>query len=811
MRWLSLILSAGVALGLFYFLNFPHDVLPPLGKFLNPYAGFWQNNATSDKIPAVLNVRGLKDSVMVLWDDRRVPHIFARNDYDLYFAQGYLTACDRLWQMEFQIFATAGRLSEIVGKQALDYDRFLRRIGMVYAAENLLKEMLTHPETRTILEAYTAGVNGYIHSLSSKNLPLEYKILDYKPEAWTPLKSALLVKYMAWSLTSYNIKDLFITRALAALGEAETARLYPRYPPFTDPIIPPGTSWNFHPQIPEKPKSDFQPATRAMPNSIEFTPHLGSNNWAVSGEKTSSGYPILCNDPHLVLNLPSIWYEIQLVSPQVNVYGVSLPGVPFVITGFNSEVAWGLTNAETDVIDWYEIEFKDDTKLEYLYDDKWRPTTVRIEKIKARGERTVLDTVYYTHHGPVVYQKTETPFDKWIPPGSAMRWTGHDPSNESLTFLKLNRARDYDDYFEALSHYDCPGQNFAFASTEGDIAIWHNGKFPLRWQGQGRYINDGRNSTYDWQDWIPRAQLPHIKNPNRGFVSSANQYPTDENYPYYLTGSYLPFERGARINERLAKMENITPQDMIALQNDVMDLHARKILPVLLSLLDIQSLTQDEIQSYEELKSWNYEYRAELIAPTIFEYWWKELSDMIWLDDMKSPLGELQIPLRDVTTSLILTEPNSHYFDIRTTPDKETLSDLAIKSFQSAIKKLTEELGSLDYNWEWGKARGTDMNHLGRIPGLGRTGLPTNGSECTVNMKHPLFVGPSWRMVVALGEEVKAWGIYPGGQSGNPGSQFYDNAVDDWVAGKIYELLYLKSPHDKHELLAGETVMWGEK
>jgi len=806
MKWLSLILSLGIAIGLFYFLNFPHGILPPLGKFLNPYVGFWQNGTTSDNLPSILDVEGLKDSVTVLWDDRGVPHIFARNEYDLYFAQGYITARDRLWQMEFQAFTIAGRVSEIVGKQALEYDRFRRRTGMLYAAENALNAVLAHPETWAASEAYAAGVNAYIKSLNSKNLPLEYKILDYMPEKWTMLNSTLLLKFMSWNLTAYSIQELFMTRAITALGEAETAKLYPYYPPYTDPIIPPGTPWNFRPQISEKPASDFTPTGLTLANPIELTSSFGSNNWAVSIEKTASGYPILCNDPHLSLNLPSIWYEIQLISPQVNVYGVSLPGAPAVIIGFNNEIAWGATNAETDVLDWYEIEFKDDTKSAYLYDDEWLPTTVRIEEIKVRGGETIIDTVYYTHHGPVVYEKAETPFDEQIPPGSAMRWTGHDPSNDVLTFLKLNRAHNYDDYVEALFHYDCPGQNFVFASAKGDIAIWHNGKFPLRWERQGRYIANGRNSAYDWQGWIPRSHLPHIKNPQRGFVSSANQYPADKTYPYYLIGNYFSFERGVRINQRLAEMENITPQDMITLQNDVINLHARKILPVLLSLLDSQSLTEDEIQSYEKLKSWNYEHRADLIAPTIFEYWWDELSNLIWLDDIETSWGELLIPRWDATIALILKEPESPYFDIRTTTDKETLTDLVIKSFHSAIRKLTAELGSLGSNWQWGKVRTTDINHLVLIPGLGCTGLPTNGSASTVNVKKPTF-GPSWRMVVSLGEEVEGWGIYPGGQSGNPGSQFYDNFVANWVSGNMYELLYLKSSNDKHGRLVGKTVM----
>lgn len=806
MKWLSFILLVGVVLGLFYFLNYPHGMMPPLGKFLNPYAGFWQNNTSLDELPKVLNVDGLKDSVIVVWDDRHIPHIFAQNNDDLYFAQGYITARDRLWQMEFQAFAIAGRVSEIVGQQALAYDRFRRRTGMVYAAENALNETLNHPETRSALEFYTAGVNAYIKSLNLKTVPLEYKILDYVPQAWTSLNTALLLKFMAWNLTAYSIRELYLTRALVALGDKETERLYPSYPPYTDPIVPAGTAWRFMPRIPTRPQSDFIPVVTTIDHYSEYSSPCGSNNWAVSGDKTANAYPLLCNDPHLPLNLPSIWYEIHLISPQMNVYGVSIPGAPSVIIGFNNNIAWGETNAETDVLDWYEIEFKDKTKSAYLCDGEWRSTNVRIEEIKIRGEKTVIDTVFYTHQGPVVYHKGEIPYDKQIPPGTAMRWTGHDPSNELLTFVLLNRAHTYDDYVEALSYYECPGQNFAFASNDGDIALWHNGKFPVRWPGQGRYIADGSNSDYDWQGWIPHAHLPHVKNPGRGFVSSANQYPADRTYPYYLYGTFVSFERSTRINEQLRDMKNITPQDMVALQYDVMNLHARKILPLLLFFVDTLNLTPDERTACNELQSWNYKDRVDLIAPTIFDTWWQELSHLIWSDDIQRVISEPFIPARDVTTALLLQEPESRYFDIKTTPHIETAGDLVIMAFQSAIKKLTEWLGNFDTTWQWGNLQKTDITHLLEIPGLNRTGLRTHGSKSTINFKAPTH-GPSWRMVVALGEEVQAWGVYPGGQSGNPGSRFYDNFVDYWVAGKVYELLFLKSPQEEHERVVGKTVM----
>jgi penicillin amidase len=799
-----------LSLVVLYVLNFRHGTVPPLGKVLNPFAGFWLNGTRMDAMPRFIRMRNVRDSVVVIWDDRRVPHIFAQNAYDLYFMQGFITARDRLWQMEFQADIIAGRLAGIVGVDFLDYDLFYRRCGIIYAAENALREILADPETRLILEAYTDGVNEYIGNLGAKDRPLEYKILDYRPEPWTFLKSALIAKFMAWNLTAFDIPELTLTHARGILGERVVDELYPNVPPFNDPVIPRHTRWTFQPSaIPEKPETDFLPVLDSGRAHAMVLTAPGSNNWAVASGKTQSGYPILCNDFHLPMYLPCMWYEIQLVNPEMNVYGASLPGAPLVTVGFNEHVAWGATNAMTDVIDWYDIEFKDETRSAYLHDSTWLPTRKRIEEIKIRDGRTIIDTVVYTHHGPVVYGHHEERYDARIPQGSAMRWVGHDASNEFKFFLELNRAQDYNDCREAIATYDCPGLNIVFAVGTGDIAIWHAGKFPVRWPGQGRYINDGRNSQYDWQEWIPKEQLPHIDNPTRGFVSSANQYPVDERYPYYLNGSYWSFDRGARINERLSVMNSVTIDSMINLQNDVTDILARRILPFLLASIDKQRLLLQERRSYEVLEAWDYEFRVDLIAPTIFTYWWNEISAMIWNDEMERHGNMLAVPRSDVTVSLMLDHPNNRFFNADNKRGQDRIREIVIRAFHSASNRLFEDLGSYGDNWQWGRARTVDIVHLARIGGLGRMNLVKPGSAHTINIKHSIPLGRSWRMVVSLGPEVKGFGIYPGGQSGNPGSRFYDDFIEDWRADKLYDFLYFKSAEVKHDRVIGRTVIRG--
>lgn len=797
-RWLRTLILMSLLGAILYLLQFTPGPSPPLGPFLDPFAGFWANGESLDRLPQRLQLRGLQGPVQVLWDDRRVPHLFARNAHDLYFAQGYITARDRLWQMDFQIRASAGRLSEVLGARALDYDRSRRRLGMGYGAEARVQALRELPETLAVGQAYADGVNAWINGLTRATLPLEFKILDYQPERWTLLHSALLLEYMAWNLTGLN-HEVAHTQTLEKLGRDMTLRLYPAMGPVIDPVIPVGTEWNFEPiPVPGVPRQrpvqgGGQPSPVEQPESAR-----GSNNWAVSGERTASGHPILANDPHLGLNLPSLWYEIQLASPEGNAYGVSLPGAPAIIIGFNDRVAWGVTNAETDVLDWYRIEFRDDSGGEYRHDGKWLRTRSRTEEIRVRGGATVVERVLYTHHGPVAYGRDEKPYNAGIPTGAAMRWTGHDASNETAAFLGLNRARGYGDFVEALSRFDCPAQNFAFASLDGDIAIRHNGNFPLRWDGQGQFMSAGEDPEYDWSGWIPRDHLPQVRNPRRGYVSSANQRPTAPDYPYFLGGGYASHSRGARINEELERLTSATPEQMMQLQLDTLGHHQRRVLPSFLRALEGADLSPEERSARDLLASWDLRYAAQQQAPILFDAWWRQASRAVW-DDL---LGEdLRRPGRDVTADRIL-RPAS--WDTT----EETVTEVLRRTFHAAFQKVVESHGPQGAAWEWGRARRTSIQHLVGIPAFGRLALPTSGRAGVINATSRSF-GPSWRMVVALGPEVKAWGIYPGGPSGNPGSPHYDAFVDDWVQGEMYELLYLDSPDAASERIVGRAILEG--
>lgn len=800
-------------------LNVKISALPPLGKFFDPAAGVWQNAETVPR-PAseTLEFSALTGQVTVLYDHRQVPHIFAENDRDLYFAQGFVTARDRLWQMDFQTRAAAGRLSEVLGSMTFEYDRFQRRIGMPVAAQNALQLMEIDPVVRLVINAYVDGINAYINTLEAKDYPLEYKILDYAPEPWTPLKCALMMKTMAWDLSGRSI-DLQMTNTLSRFGPDVVADLFDEPPASVEPVIPRNTVWPFQPLQVQQPDTLFLPSALREAVTHSPNPNNGSNNWAVSGAKTATGYPILANDPHLDFTLPSIWHEIQLHAPGINVYGVSLPGVPHVIIGFNEQIAWGTTNGADDVLDWYEIKFKDRSLRQYWHDGQWKPVRRVLEQIKIRDRDTVTDTVLYTHHGPIVLRPGEEPFSRQTPTLHAMRWIGHETGNEGRAFYDLNRAKNYDDFLSALFSYDCPAQNFVYADAGDTIALWHHGKLPLKWPEQGRYISDGTDPRYDWQGWIPKEQNPHVLNPPRGFVSSANQPATDDSYPYFLGRNFGLSYRGARINEWLENSDNMQPEESRILQLDTKDLHAETALPAMLRLLDRTDLDETEETAREILASWDYFSDAGKIAPTIFDVWWDKFYNAIWQDDFGS--AYLRWPSKERSARLLVEDTNSDWFDDQTTAALETAESQVRITFRIAVIELGKKLGPLQIasnsddnrtglllnpDWRWGHFKGVDINHLAHIPGLGRPNLDVGGGYGIVNATGKRH-GPSWRMVVSLGPEVEGWGIYPGGQSGNPGSPHYDDFVDEWVRGDLADLLFLRDLNQATEQIESRLIL----
>ncbi len=795
MRIVPFAISTVVTAGLVFAFNRPLGPLPmPAGKFLSPQHGFWQNAEPSGKnFDADLAFPDLKGKAEVYFDERLVPHVFAENDEDLYFIQGYLHAKFRLFQMDLQTKAAAGRASEIAGKKAINFDKEQRRLGMVYAAENAMKEVDKDPLSKPIFDAYTNGVNAYINSLKESEIPIEYKLLNIKPEKWTNLRTALLLKMMAKMLSSGTESDLANTNAKSVFIPDELKMMYPQVHDSLEPIVPKGTAFEKPGIIPVKPatadslyfgKKDIVTAHEISKPDI----NNGSNNWVVAGSKTQSGSPILCNDPHLELSLPSIWYEIQLRTPTNNTYGVSLPGSPFVIIGFNDSIAWGVTNAQRDVKDYYEVKFKDNTKQEYWFNGKWEKTTRKVETIKVKGGKDVIDTVAYTVYGPVMFDES---FSNELSNkrNLAVRWTAHDASNEAFTFYHLNRAKNYDDYAEAIKTFQCPGQNFVFASKSGDIAIWQQGKFPARWDGQGLYVMPGEDSSYMWQGFIPQSENPHSKNPERGFLESANQRPVDSAYPYFIPGSYIT-PRGITITNRLAAMSGITPVDMMKLQNNYFNTLAEDARATMLKFVKENELSATEKKYLDLMKNWDLMASPDSKGQTIYQCWWDSLEVEIWKDELSRVKPEAPWPQKQTLMELLKKDTATRFIDNINTPQKETLYDVVTAALKKASVYLAKQ--EADGKLEWTKFKNPTVYHLIKdLKGFARPGLNVGGNGDIVNAVTHSH-GPSWRMIVQLSAQTEAYGVYPGGQSGNPGSKYYDDYIDNWVNGKYNKLWFMR-------------------
>lgn len=764
--------------------------IPPLGRFLDPFHGFWQNlEPTGYEGKKQLMIPGLKEPVTVVYDSILIPHIFAKNNDDLYLAQGYITALYRLWQMEFQTHAAAGRLSEIVASEAvLNYDRRQRRLGMVFGAEKALHAMDSDP---SIIQ-YTKGVNLFIESLYYDNLPFEYKLLNYEPEPWTNLKCALLLKNMAQTLDMGD-KDIEMTNALKLYGKEIVDLLYPDDEKVGDPIVNKPGGWNFQP-------INIDTVPLALPDELVkinkgpgADPTTGSNNWAVAGSKTYTGSPMLAGDPHLQLSLPSIWYAIQLQAPGINTMGASLPGVPSVIIGFNDSIAWSVTNAQRDLVDWYKITFEDSRRDKYLLDGDWVKTRKVVEEFKVRGETPYYDTVVYTKWGPVTYDHNFHSEDDLN--GYAFRWIAHEPSEEIIAFNRLNRAKNHAEFMDALNYFSLPGQNFVFASVSGDIGMRVQGKFPVRRKDEGKFVLDGSKSSQGWQAYIPNAQNISEQNPERGFVSSANQYPVDVTYPYYITATSYEAYRNRRINQVLRESQSITYRDMMKLQLDNYNLKAAESLPLFLNYLDSTKLDQEEKQAYRILRSWDFFNQANSAGATYYEAWWNNLMPLLW-DEMKNEEVMLARPTTFNTIKLLKEKPDLSFFDIQETKEKENAGDVIRMAFKLGVLDIEKWKTSHTTPPLWAEYKDAYIGHL--LPPLTALSIPvkTGGNRDIVNA-HSRTHGPSWRMVVSLVPSgIKAWATYPGGQSGNPGSAYYSDLLSRWVKGEYYPLLFMKSPDD---------------
>lgn len=745
-------------------------------------------------------VPGLSAPVNVIYDDRGVPHVFASRVDDAYRALGFVVARDRLFQLEMQTLAASGRLSEVAGARALPLDREMRGLGLPRAAERRLAALRPGSAERRAVEAFADGVNGYIASMSPAELPLEYRLLGRRPSRWEPVNTLHLFNRMAWTL-SYETGDLERLSARALVGAAAADALYPVRSPIQEPIQPNGSDsprYDFG-RLPPPGAPDRAAAAR-LASQMPLRPAglrrargeqaIGSNNWAVMPSRTSAGAALLAGDPHLELTLPSIWYEVQLRVPgALDVYGVTIPGVPAVVIGFNRDVAWTFTNTQADVVDHY-LETVDDAArpTRYRLDGGWRDLEQRVERYADRRGRAILtDTVRYTHRGPL-----QRAGSAWY----SMRWTALEGGNPVGTFLNAASATDVAAFRRATDDFGSPAQNMLVADRAGAIAIRSTGSFPVRpGDGRGDIVRAGASTRADWTgDW-ETAAMPGAVNPPQGFLASANQQPVDPAVePRYLGAHWYSPWRAMRINQLLRADRSLTPDRMRAMQTDPGSARADHFVPLLRAAAGRRPGRTACARGAALLAEWDRRYTRDNRRAVLFEAVMHDLAALLW-DELQGIEGGLPA---DQIIAQLAVDSGSIWWDDRRTPDVEGRDDLLCAALESGLAGTISSRGEPDdVRWRWDGTRHANIHHLLRLPSLSALRVPMQGGPSTLNPSSGGGgYGASWRMVVELGPETRGWGTYPGGQSGNPLSGRYKDRLAAWTDGTLDTLRFPRRPEE---------------
>ena len=769
--------------------------LPPLGSLVDPIHGAWGLARSADlpgRCEAVLP--GLGATVRVDYDERAVPHIFAANEADGWRALGYVTARDRLFQLDLQARAGGGTLTSLLGARALPLDRETRGLGMARAAERLLASLPDTGDTRASLEAYAAGVNAYLDDMPAWELPLEYRLLGRRPARWSPVRTLAVLLQMNYTL-SRNSTELDYLRAAAAVGDEAAAALFPPHWPIQEPVQPsPGEPRRLPLVVPPPAAPDTSAGAflaffprRSDPPRGSTDADLGSNNWAVAPWRTLGHAALLAGDPHLDLTLPSIWYEAHLVVPGVlDVYGVTIPGLPAIVIGFNRDVAWTFTNSEADLMDsWAEVVDDSLRPTRYRLDDAWVPLERRIETYRGpHGDTLAVDTLRFTHRGPM-----RRAGSRWL----SLRWTALESAGETAGFHRAARASSAHEWLDAMAAYQSPPQNMLVADRAGSIAVRTTGRFPIRpGDGRGDRVLDGTTRAADWiGDWAV-AEYPQSLEPPQGFLASANQEPVDpREQPRYLGADWPPPWRALRINQLLRGDSAVTPETMRRWQTDSRSARADWYLPYFLRAA--AALPADTALGHAAtlLARWDRRYDPESDGPVLFEAAMRAASEDLW-DELPpgiTPSGAAFVALLD--------DPSNGWWDDRRTPAVERRDAILARALVDGYLTTVREYGPPELlGWGWSRVHRIDIWHLLRVPSLSARRIAVSGGPSTIS---PSSVtgggeGASWRMVVELGREVRAWGTYPGGQSGNPVSRRYDDRITEWTRGRLSPLHFPRAP-----------------
>ncbi len=727
------------------------------------------------KIEGEINLSGLNDTVEVIRDENGVPHIRASNEEDLYLAQGYIQAQDRLFQMDLSRRQASGRLSEVVGEAALNNDKYFLTLGLRRAAKASYEQYSA--SAKHVLDKFAEGVNLYIHELRENGKwPIEFELLRYEPEDWTPIDSLTIGKYMAFDLGGHWENQAFRYYLLQNFPEEKAYDLFPSYPEDAPYII-------------SKEELNIE---KSFAQAVIPHEYNGSNNWVVSGAKTASGKPVLADDPHLSLATPSIWYQMHLEAPTVNVSGVIFAGIPGIILGHNEQIAWGVTNTGPDVQDLYIEKRNPNNPYEFLYNDSWEEAEVIKEEIQIKDEKSVEYEVVITRHGPVV---SEFAADSGKDTVLSLQWTALEPSSELEAVLKMNKSGNWEEFEKALEGFHTPAQNFVFASTDGTIAYKANGKIPIRKKGDGLLPVPGWTDEYGWDDYIPYDELPRTVNPKEGFISTANNKVIGDDYPYHISHDWAQPFRQMRIQEVLSGTTHITAEDMMNLQMDQMNLQAKEFLPFFIDLLEVSS--NDKIrQALSILVEWDYFDSPEQAAPLLFNLWMIEIQEVLFEEEIPQETLDLFGGMRQAVDQLLrkaIEGKPGPWID-----EHEGIVNVLEESLLRVIEEIKSQQGNNMEKWQWGDYHQIYFPHpLSSVKPLhllfNQEGkVPVGGSAVTVQaaaFKDDGTVnhGGSWRFVIDMTDSTIGYHLVGPGQSGHVFHKWFHDQLDKWVDGTYHK------------------------
>jgi penicillin amidase len=764
-------------------------------------AGTWFVRRPWPQISGTIAVSGLSEPVQVIRDKWGVPQIYAQNEHDLFFAQGYVHAQDRLWQMEVNRSIANGTISSLLGNAGLRTDRLVRTLGLRRAAEQ--SWAIASSDSRAILEAYASGVNAYIETHRDR-LPLEFTLLGISPEPWTPVDSLAYANVIALSLSHNYRLELLRAQVIAKLGPEAAQQLFAPYAEGTPIIVPPeagGYTW----------MRDVRFDDLDSMYTFIGDPAVGwgSNNWVVSGSRTATGKPLLETDTHLGTDMPSIWYEIGLHGGRFDVVGFSFPSAPLVMIGHNQRIAWGETTLGQDVMDYY-IEKLDDpvNPTQYEYMGKWYDLQVIHETIPVKGGQPVPLDIRLTRHGPIM---TDV-MSNWTGGSKqplAVRWVMYEGNRLLEAVVRVNLAQNWNEFREATSFWDAPGLNMVYADVDGNIGYQSTGRTPIRVpEHQGIVPVPGWTGEYEWKGFIPFNEMPSTLNPPQGFIATANNRVVSEDYPYLLTYDWFPGFRAQRITEMLAANDHVTIDYIKQIEAQTYSYPAEYLRPYMLAIKPANDL---EAQAQAELKVWDLNFETDRVGASVYEAWYvylvqdtiaNKLGDdltSLYLKGQYERHGNQHVPMMIE----LIKDPNNAWFDDVRTPEKETRDDILRRSLTDAVNYLNKQYGKDPKGWQWGRMHTVSFPHT---PFTGVSPLnwffdsrpiPARGDHFSVDAASFMWNKPfqvihcvSQRMIVDMGNFANSISIHTTGQSGHLFNPHREDFIPMWQNMQYHPMFF---------------------